>query len=261
MRVRQDTCDASYPEITVVFLHGIAASSSTWRKSLPSLTKDPDLRKVRFITLDLIGFGKAEHPEKFDYDYPSYRKALTRTLKKLKIDTPLVLCGHSMGCLLAIDYASNGDVLIDQLILVSPPIIRAQEVSRLRDQIYARLYTKLRENTGAKPVGALARFVDALSSFERRYLDTEAFRQSMDKIILNRTNYQMAVNLRMPMEVLHGRLDPLVISKNLHDIAGRNKSFHLTETFGGHDITGAKAVKFQKLFKETMLHMLLHIEY
>ena len=257
MRVRYDHCLAKKPEYTVVFLHGIASSYATWHEVLPPLTKDKDLSKVRFVALDLIGFGKSEKPDWYGYDYASYRKTLTRTFKKLKINTPIILCGHSMGCLISIDYATNGDRLIDQLILVSPPIIKGSEVAGFKDQIYTKLYGELRNHTGAKPVAVIASFVNAISSFEKRSLNTHAFRATMDNIILNKENYGMAVNLKIPMEVIHGRFDPLVIGENLRKIAERNSHFHLTETFGGHDMMGAKAKKIDKIFKDTMLRLLL----
>lgn len=257
MRVRYDHCIAKNPELTVVFLHGIASSYATWREVLPPLTKDKDLSKVRFVALDLIGFGKSEKPDWYGYDYASYRKTLARTLKKLKIHTPIVLCGHSMGCLISIDFAANGDRLIDQLILISPPIIKGSEVAGVQDQVYTKLYGELRMHTGAKPVSVIATFVDALSSFEKRSLNTPAFRKTMDNIILNKENYGTAANLKVPMEVIHGRFDPLVIGANLKKLAERNSHFKLTETFGGHDMTGAKAKKIDKVFKDTMLRLLL----
>jgi hypothetical protein len=67
----------------------------------------------------------------------------------------------------------------------------------------------------------------------------------------------MATSLKIPMEVIHGRFDPLVIGANLKKIATRNSHFHLTETFGGHDMMGAKAKKIDKIFKDTMLRLLL----
>lgn len=257
MRVRYDHCLVKKPELTVVFLHGIASSYATWREVLPPLAKDKDLSKIRFVALDLIGFGKSEKPDWYGYDYASYRKTLTRTFKKLKIHTPIVLCGHSMGCLIAIDYAANGDHLIDQLILISPPIIKGNEVAGFQDQVYTKLYGELRNHTAAKPVSVIASFVDALSSFEKRSLNTLAFRKTMDNIILNKENYSTAVNLKVPMEVIHGRFDPLVIGTNLKKVSERNSHFHLTETFGGHDMTGAKAKKIDKIFKDTMLRLLL----
>ena len=260
MRVRYDHCAVEHPELTVVFIHGIAASFATWKNTIPPLSKDRDLSKVRFIAFDLIGFGKSEKPKWFNYDYAAYRKTITRTLKKLKINTPIIICGHSMGCLIAMDYVANGELLIDQLVLISPPIIRAKEVAGVQDQIYSKLYTELKNHTGAKPVGVLASFVDAMSSFEKRSLDTQAFRETMDKIILNKDNYALARNLKIPMEVIHGRLDPLVIGANLKAIAKSNKNFHLTETFGGHDIVGTKATKSNKILKETLVHYLLHVD-
>ena len=260
MRVRHDSCATKKPKITIVFLHGIAASSNTWREMLPALTNDPDLCKVRFVTLDLIGFGKSEKPDTFGYDYASYRRVLTQTLKKLKVRTPIVLCGHSMGCLIAADYAANGDHLIDQLILVSPPFIKKDEIAGIKDQIYTKLYGELRNHTGEKVVGVVASLVDALTSFEKRSLNTPAFRKTMDNIILNGENYSTVANLKVPMEVIHGRFDPLVIGNNLRKLAERNKNFHLTESFGGHDIVGAKAKKTIKIAKDTLLHYLLHTD-
>lgn len=257
MRVRYDHCITKNPDLTVVFLHGIASSYATWREVLPPLAKDKDLSKVRFVALDLIGFGKSEKPDWYGYDYASYRKTLARTLKKLKIHTPIVLCGHSMGCLISIDFAANGDRLIDQLILISPPIIKRSEVAGVQDQVYTKLYGELRKHTDAKPVSVIATFVDALSSFEKRSLNTLAFRKTMDNIILNKENYSTAANLKVPMEVIHGRFDPLVIGANLKKLAERNSHFKLTETFGGHDMTGAKAKKIDKVFKDTMLRLLL----
>ena len=260
MRVRYDRCQTKKPELTIVFIHGISASCAVWRNSLPSLTKDQDLKKVRFIAFDLIGFGKSEKPKWFGYDYEAYRKTITKTLKKLKVNTPIVLCGHSMGCLLAMDYAANGDLLIDQLVLISPPIIRAREAAGVRDRIYNGLFTGLKNHTDAKPIGVLAGLVDASSSFEKRSLNTQAFRETMEKIILNKDNYALASDLKVPMEVIHGRFDPLVIGANLKAIAKSNKRFHLTESFGGHDISGAVATKTNKIIKETLIHYLLHVD-
>jgi pimeloyl-ACP methyl ester carboxylesterase len=166
-----------------------------------------------------------------------------------------------MGCLISIDYAANGDRLVDQLILISPPEIRANEIAGYKDSLYTRLYGGLRNHTDAKLVGKIATFVDALSSFEKKTLNTLAFRKTMDNIILNDANYGEALSLKIPMEVIHGRFDPLVITTNLRQIAKRNKHFHLTETFGGHDMTGAKAKKIDTIAKETLLHYLLHVDF
>ena len=258
MRVRYDHSISKEPELTIVMLHGIASSYATWREVLPVLAHDKDLAKVRFIAIDLIGFGRSEKPDWYLYDYESYRKTMTRTLKKLKINTPIILCGHSMGCLIAGDYAASGEIVIDKLVLVSPPIIRANEVAGVQDLVYTRLYGELRKHTDAKAINAAAKLVDALSSFEKKSLNTRAFRMSMDNIILNKGNYSLFAGLHMPMEVVHGRLDPLVIGANLRKLAERNPNFHLTETFGGHDMIGAKAKKVNKIVKETLIFTLLH---
>lgn len=84
MAVRYDFSRSLKPELTIIFLHGIAASFASWRPTVKELAADKDLSKVRFVGLDLIGFGRSERPSFFKYDYESYRKALKRTIKKLK---------------------------------------------------------------------------------------------------------------------------------------------------------------------------------
>ena len=257
MAVRFDACRARKPELTIVFLHGIAASFTSWRPTVQELAKDRDLDKVRFIGLDLIGFGKSPRPEKFSYEYEDYRRVLTHTIKKLHIKTPIILAGHSMGCLFSMDYAENGNIDISQLILVSPPVFRQTEVRSLEDRLYNKAYRELNAHTDNGMVDAIARFVDKISSFEHRSLNTHAFRETMAKIVLSPRNWQMARNLRTNAVVLHGRVDPLVNGQNLRTINHYNPHFQLIETFGGHDITGYKQRRVVTAIKETALKFLL----
>ena len=80
-----------HPELTVIFLHGISATSSTWKSTIRQLQHEPDLENLRLVTLDLLGFGKSLQADWLDYDYPAYQSALRSALKRLKIRSPYVL--------------------------------------------------------------------------------------------------------------------------------------------------------------------------
>ncbi len=116
---------AKNPRLTVIFLHGISATSDTWRTTIRQFSANPDLKGVRLVALDLLGFGKSLQSSWLDYDYLDYEKALENSFKKLKITSPIVLVGHSMGSLIAADFAVNfqSDFELAGLILVSPPVL------------------------------------------------------------------------------------------------------------------------------------------
>ena len=119
------------PKLTVIFLHGISATSDTWRTTLREFNKNPDLKNVRLIALDLLGFGKSLQANWLDYDYLDYNSALHHSLKYYKITDPFVIVGHSMGSLIAANFAADrhtSENLVG-LILVSPPILMPEELA------------------------------------------------------------------------------------------------------------------------------------
>lgn len=253
MAVRHDYCRSRKPRLTVVFLHGIASSYDAWRDTVKILENDPELASVRFIGLDLMGFGHSPRPKKYNYDYADYRKALSSTLKKLKIRTPVILAGHSMGCLISMDYALSKPEATKQLIMVSPPVFRKAEIGGIADRFYHKAYSELKQRAGDPVVQQIANVVDFLSSFDKRTLDTAAFKGSMQNLILNEQNWRRVFSIKTPTQVVHGRFDPLIIGENLRILAARNRRVELTQTVGGHDITGLKQKKVVGIIKNSCI--------
>lgn len=235
------------PDLTVVFLHGISATSATWRTTLRELTKNPDMQNVRFITLDLLGFGKSLRASWLSYDYAEYERALDHTLKKLRTNSPVVLVGHSMGGLIIADYVANHQppIEIAHLIFVSPPILQKQELAKLPDKVYIKSYSSLYRLAKKEPaMEVIANFVQRFSNFSSKYFRTPAFQRSMDNIILNPENYRTFCKLKCPGLLIHGRFDPLVIGANLRKVAAANpKYLRCISVVGHHDITAQKRSK------------------
>ena len=222
------------PNLTVVFLHGIAATSEGWRRSIGQIVKGGELDNVRLVALDLLGFGRSLHANWLDYDYLEYDLALERTLKKLKVKTPLVLVGHSMGALITADFVANFKHKFDlaRVILVSAAPSRPNSFT-------------LHRLAGEEPaVDVIARLIQRFSSFRSNYLKTRAFDRSMQNIILNPHNFQTFTKLRVPTLIIHGRFDPLVVRSNLIKASKGNPAYiKYISVLAHHDITSNKRVK------------------
>jgi len=244
------------PELTVVFLHGISANSDTWLKTCHEFGQEPDLERTRIVALDLLGFGKSLQADWLDYVYLDYNKALDRALKKLKVKGPVILIGHSMGSLIAADYATNYQPSADlkKLILVSPPVLMASEVAKLPDKVYTKTYASLHQIATDVPAAeTVARLIQRFSSFRSYYIKTAAFAKSMEEIILNPKNYQTFTHIHIPTIIIHGYFDPLVMGSNLRHAAKANPHY-LTyiSALGHHDISAAKRAKILLEIKKVL---------
>lgn len=235
------------PQLTAVFLHGLSATSETWRSTLQQFEKTPELKTTRLVALDLLGFGKTLQANWLDYDYHDYARALTNSLKRINITGPVVLIGHSMGSLIAADFAVNYEHNINLvgLILVSPPVLMSEELAKLPDRVYTKSYSSLQKLAKEEPVmEVIANFIQRISSFDGRYIKTPAFGRSMEQVILNPKNYQTFTKLRVPTLIVHGHFDPLVMRSNLKRVADRNPHYvRFVSVLGHHDISAQKRSK------------------
>lgn len=244
------------PKLTVIFLHGISATSETWRITFRDFSKDPAPKNVRLIALDLLGFGKSLQSNWLDYDYLDYNKALDATFKKLGVTGPVVLVGHSMGSLIAANYATKYTPAVDlvRLILVSPPVLMSEELAKFPDKAYTRSYGSLSKLAKDEPaMEVIANLIQRFSSFSSKYIKTPAFGRSMENIILNHQNYDTFTKIRIPTLIIHGHFDPLVMRSNLKRVADHNSKYvRFTSVMGHHDVSSNKRSKILIELKQVL---------
>src|SRR5262249_3117073 len=104
---------------TAVLLHGLAASKEIWQ----DLISDLPPKRWRVLAPDLLGFGTSPKPQWNDYAVGEHARTVLALLKRRNIKGPIVLVGHSMGCLVAAHIATIEPKLVSRLVLHEPPLL------------------------------------------------------------------------------------------------------------------------------------------
>jgi pimeloyl-ACP methyl ester carboxylesterase len=85
----------------VIFLHGITGSRRYWNRGVPRLSGS-----FRLILPDLLGFGLSPKPH-LEYTLEVYRRSVRDLVERLGLDRrPVLFVAHSLGCLIALNYAA-----------------------------------------------------------------------------------------------------------------------------------------------------------
>jgi pimeloyl-ACP methyl ester carboxylesterase len=113
---------------TIILLHGIGSSLSMWKPLVKKMPAD-----VRIIAIDLLGFGASPKPNWNTYNVRTQADSLATTLFSMKIRGPVVVVGHSLGSLVAIEFARRYPLMTKSLVLVSPPLYNPDRIRKRRD--------------------------------------------------------------------------------------------------------------------------------
>jgi pimeloyl-ACP methyl ester carboxylesterase len=210
-------------------IHGIASSSVTFERLVPLV--EP---YHRVIAIDLLGFGESPAPEDAEYTIDEHTAALARTLHALRLREPFVLVGHSMGALIASRYAAIHRGEVTKLVLISPPIYLPTATigaagSRTAMDLYFRTYEYLRENKeftmrAAARLSLLSPIKNLLDVSERNW---RAFALSLQNSIETQTTLSDLAEVRVPVELIYGSLDPLLAPAGIKIVSQlRNVTAH-----------------------------------
>lgn len=227
-----DKCNSKRPKLTVVMIHGIASDSGTYAATLKHFEKDSELNAVRFVTFDLLGSGKSLKSDELDYNYTEQIKALRNSIKKLRCHTPIVLVGHSLGTFIVTRYASKHKRKIARLVLISPPI-----------------YSKRDFNNPAFEVG-IETFKRAVSVKNRKILREKSFINSLNKIVLDKKNYDVLAETNIPTTLIYSKEDRLIAPYNVPGILKKNHLINAVVTHGRHSVTEDKIKALASILKK-----------
>ncbi|MFI5040600.1 MAG: alpha/beta fold hydrolase [Acidimicrobiales bacterium] len=158
---------------TIVLIHGIAGSSTTWRAVMPALAE-----RYTVVAPDLLGHGHSAKP-RGDYSLGAYASGIRDLLVVLGKER-VTLVGHSLGGGVAMQFAYQFPEWAQRLVLVASgglgkevsPILKAVTLPGAEFVLPLLLHRRIRET--AELPGAMARRVgwrpsDTLAEVWRSY--------------------------------------------------------------------------------------------
>ena len=226
------------PRATVLLLHGIGNSGAAWQEVVNSIPPD-----VRVISIDLLGFGKSPRPKRAVYDSRTQARAVIATLIRAGVAGKLIIVGHSLGALVAVEVAKRYPAIIKSLILCSPPFYNNDNDTRFwlrREQQLRMLYRLIQHHPEQfVAISTLAmKYKLVNKAFSVTTDDVETYMETLESSILNQTALEDASRLKKPITIIHGRFDSYVIRSNLSYLQKHNPLVRLRVIAAGHEIRG-----------------------
>lgn len=243
---------AKRPRATVLLLHGIGNSGAAWDEIVRELPDD-----IRIISVDLLGFGKSPSPRWMKYDIAIQAHSVVATLLRLNIRHPLIVVGHSMGGLTAVEIAKRYPFIVKSLVLCSPPFYSDEEQRQLLpnpDKVLRDFYRFALKTPAAlltvAPLAIKLKVVGKAFNVTRDNIDI--YMAALESSIIHQTSLQDVMKIKKPIQLLHGAFDPVVIKKNLDDIVAANEKADLTVVLAGHELLRSYVPAVVKAIKRVL---------
>lgn len=202
----------------IILLHGIAATSKTWQPMIGQL----DTEKYRVIALDVLGFGGSPMPTNCDYTVDDHVKYVHRTLRRMRIKSPYILMGHSMGSIIAAHYCQKFPKLVKRAYLLSLPLYpenienRKNIPAKLTD-FYIKAYNLMCEKKAftikySQYLRKILRVDDGIDVNDKTW---NSFKLSLKNTIINQNTYRELSSIKVPIHVFYGSLDQFLVQDNM----------------------------------------------
>lgn len=229
--------------VPLVLLHGLGNNHKSWSFALGNIDK----LSQRVIALDLLGFGDAPKPEA-KYSVEEHAEAVIKTLDKHGIKNAR-MAGHSMGCVVAIEVASQRPDLVQKLVLFGAPLYRRKPRQSLLSKLtrsegrYFTLFNIVKKNPDAVKAGGdiadeLVPFVKGMEITDETW---PAYKKSLENTIMQTASYKKVQKLDIPMLFVNGWLDFFIIRKNIKELRKKNpKNIKIKNVLGPHELTPAQ---------------------
>ncbi|MDL2363117.1 MAG: alpha/beta hydrolase [Patescibacteria group bacterium] len=229
----------------VILLHGLGRSAQVWKHIIPLLEK----YNRRIVAFDLLGFGSSPKPD-IPYNIDDHARAIIKSIEKLKLTEQTVLVGHSMGCLVAVRVARLRPDLVRHLVLYEMPLYEGlpeKRTYKIRTDLYFKLYERIvqYQPTFNKETAKFAeRTAVKIAGFEVTRDTWQPFIRSIKNTIMRQTAAEDIKQLSMPMDVIYGTYDMLVIRGKKQQVFGTDSKLIEAHTIRARHSISPKASAF-----------------
>lgn len=228
---------AKKPRATIVFLHGIGSNGAEWEQVVQQLPNN-----LTIMTIDMLGFGQSPKPEWARYNATEQSRSVITTLLRQRITGRVILVGHSLGALVSVEVAKRYPLLVSSLVLCSPPFYNPDKDGKMPnpDRMLQTLFTQVERNQDYflkfATIAIKHKLVNPAFSVTEETLPS--YIQTLKAAIISQSAFEDIKTLKCPITIIYGSLDPLVIDKNLKEIAKVNPRVSLARILVGHEIIG-----------------------
>lgn len=236
---------------SVVFLHGIASSGEIWHPVVDEL----DSTKYRMIALDLLGFGNSPQPDWLEYSVEDHAKAVVATLRRNRVTRPVILIGHSMGSMVAAYIAQKYPRLVKHLILYQMPVYSLPQAISAKDykvKAYISTLNYLADHPRSTLFYSrmLGRMASDVAGFKLDESGWKSFESSLKNTIMQQSAFENINSLKVPVDVIVGRYDMLVLRNYVRKLFHANTSVRFHEIKEVHRVSKKTASIITEIVRE-----------
>lgn len=233
----------------LAFVHGLASRGDIWDETVSELANS-----YRCVQIDLLGHGASPKPTKLLYDTTDHERSLRWTLFWRGLWGKKIFVTHSMGGLIVLRHAAMRPRSVRSIVMVGLPIYRrnemeeAQRFEAVLDRGFLRFYQVMR----ALPKSAAIRSARAIMKALPRiagtaYLDDETWYPAVSSLAHTIEQQTALADIKkipanIPLTLIYGRLDQLVLTSNLKLVKKNRPSTRLVPIMAYHEL-GEKSVR------------------
>jgi abhydrolase domain-containing protein 6 len=220
--------DHPRPKGTIVLVHGLGTSSSTWVKMLPHLSVSH-----RIVALDLPGFGFSTADSARGFCTLSEHVGALSELITGVTETPIILVGQSLGGWICCRYAVQFPERVRHLVLIDTAGVYYPGVENLRD-----LFTLTTVSDTHRLLNALwyryPWYFKPFAGSIYRELGVRRMNELVTSIEANDFLGEELSRLAMPVSIIWGKQDGVTSPKSV-DVLKKfipHSTLHLIEACG-----------------------------
>ncbi len=248
----------------LILLHGLGASGRYWNEPSKLLAK-----RFQVVSFDLLGFGESPRPAPFSYAQWQQADALRQALWNEHIWGKVNIVGHSLGALVALEFAKRYPKKVRSLVLSNIPVILSAHDAATIEKRYADIADDIKNELQRKTLKTvrtskfvkhkvLPRYADkkrkegVFNNYDLEHLSKYAYTQSIKHSIENQRVLDGLENLNVPTTILRTDKDRAVIKSNIDKLVGAMPNAKIFDTKGTHQFPALEAEKFTSIVKKAL---------